>query len=268
MATNPHQLAIDCLRLMLAPIMRYCLKRAISVQDILESVKVTLIKEAIIDLEEKEEKINVSRISVATGLRRKEVYRIYRDGETRELATSIVTRVIGQWQHDKNFQTKAGKPRILSAQGDDCEFNALVRAISSDVHPGTVLFELQRLNAVELTARGVKLTAFAHVPKGQPKEIFSLLSRDMKNLLTAVEENAAELDEVPNLHLTTHYDNIASEDLTKIRNWLLDEGSAFHAKARKFLSQYDLDINPRKRRNGGCKVVLTSFSKLFSAKNS
>ena len=75
-----------------------------------------------------------------------------------------------------------------------------------------------------------------------------------------VEENVIEKAKPPHLHARTEYDNISPKDLTVIKEWLLKEGAALHKRARTFISNFDLDINPDKEKKGGSKVVVGTFS--------
>ncbi|RMD86346.1 MAG: hypothetical protein D6808_03595, partial [Candidatus Dadabacteria bacterium] len=182
----------------------------------------------------------------------------------KESEGGLASRVIGQWQQNKRFLTKSRRPKVLSIDGDDSEFNKLVRSISQDVHPGTVLFELERIGAVERTKNGVKLVARAYVPKHNPKEGFRLLSEDVSDLMLTIEENIFLRDDNPNLHAKTEYDNISEEDVPKIRNWILKEGAILHQKARNFISKFDRDLNPKKKKTKGrrMRVVLGSYSRI------
>ena len=96
------------------------------------------------------------------------------------------------------------------------------------------------------------------------QEGFELLAKDTEDLIGAVEENIFFPDDIPNLHARTEYDNIRQDALQEIKEWLYDEGSAFHKRARHFLSQYDLDIYPdRTYKEGRVKVTLGAFSRLL-----
>lgn len=252
---------VECLRQALKPLIRYCLKRSITIQEVLESVKAVFIEEAAEDLERRKERINSSRLCVATGLHRMEVLRLWKQGP-KEASPHYATRVIGQWLSDRRYVGKSGRPLVLSHDGEDCEFNKLVRTVCLDVHPGTVLFELERVGAVERTRDGIKLLMKGYLPKGNPEEGYKLFARDAGHLLETVEENVFDTPKPANLHVRTDLDNINQDSIDNIRKWLFEQGNAFHEKARKFLSKHDLDITPKKNAKGGVRVVLGSFSRV------
>ena len=258
----------ECLRILLRPLVRFCLRWSIGIQDWMEASKQVFIDVAREEMEKDGAKVNVSRLSVATGLRRREVIRIYREGEEKEPNFSFVTRVIGQWQHDPDFLTKAGKARVLGVEGEDNEFYELVRTVSSDLHPGTVLFELERIGAVQRTSKGLKLVSDTYSPNHDVREGFTMLARDTEDLMVAAQENLLDLTEYPNLHHTTEYDNVREDALPKISEWIFKEGEKFHTRARKFISQFDLDVSKSKRKSAknssekGVRVSLTSFNRI------
>jgi hypothetical protein len=88
-----------------------------------------------------------------------------------------------------------------------------------------------------------------------------VLSDDIEDLATAVEQNLTSCNETPSVHLRTSYDNIDPAELPQIRRWLLEKGAAFHREVRSYLSLFDRDINPSlPRGDGRARVVVSLFS--------
>lgn len=261
---NTASVTLICLRQILRPVIRFCLKRSIGIQDLLENIKHVLIDEAKNEITAQDKKPNVSRLSVMTGLHRRDVMRLVDDDELPQESNSMLNRIIGQWEQDKRFCTKAGAAKILNCDGDNSEFAKLVRSVSSDIHSGTILYELLRVGLVEETRGGVRLVKSHENISDDPQKSYSLLSDDVSDLISAVDENITKKLDINNLHARTEYDNVFKQDLPEIRNWLLKEGSEFHKRARTFLSKFDKDLNPHIKREAGAKVVLTAFSKIFT----
>ena len=103
----------ECLFASLRPLVRFCLKRSISVQQAIELLKQTFIEVAADELRKSGQSVNVSRLRVATGMHRRDVVRIFREGEVREHSSNLLSNVIGQWQQDRRFLTKTRKPKVL-----------------------------------------------------------------------------------------------------------------------------------------------------------
>lgn len=248
---------------MLRPIARYCLRSSLGLQELLEMSKVVLLEVAAEEMQRLDEKVNISRLSAMTGVHRKDAVRIYREKDVDRESTRFVSRVVWQWRQDQRFQTKAGKPKPLTFRGDESEFSQLVKVVSQDLHPGTVLFELERLNAVKRVKDTIQLLVKAYVPRGNPVEGLRMLGEDVDDLSTAVMDNVFSQDagEKPNYHAKAVYDNISEEDLPQLRSWIFKQASSFHQKVAKYLSKYDLDITPNSKKKGGKRVVLGIFTR-------
>ena len=253
---------IKNLRVMIRPIIRFCMKRSLNLQDLIESAKIVFLEVAEEELTAQGQKINLSRLSARTGVHRKDAFRIYKVGEEKDETGGITSRVIGLWREHPKFVSKNRRPRILSYKGDDSELASLVRMISSDIKSGAIVFALEQVGAVEKTPNGLKLKVSAYVPKDNPTESLRLVSSDVNDLMEAVIANIESTSEdLPNYHAKSIYDNISADDVPEIRNWFLKHCSNFQTKAEKFLAKYDLDINPNPEKIGGNRVVLGMFTK-------
>ena len=95
-----------------------------------------------------------SRISVLTGLQRRDI-RSLRDlpADPAPRGHGPLPRVLALWQGDRRFLDETGAPRILPRSAETGEsFETLVAEIGRDVHPRTLLDELCRLGLVDLDA--------------------------------------------------------------------------------------------------------------------
>jgi len=249
----------NLLRLMLRPVLWLALRHAVKIPELVEQLKAEFIRLAELELNNREEKVTVSRISVMTGLHRGDVKRLRSKEDIYEPTQSLVARVIGTWEQDPRFATKRGGARVLSYVGEDSEFAQLVAPLCTGVGPAAMLFELERLGVVEKTKSGVRLVKNVH-EQLSPKEGFDLIGRDIETLIRAGEENLLKPQEVRNLHARTEYDNLYDDEIPKIRKWLLERGREFHREVRNYLSQFDKDINPDPKRKGGRRVAVGTFS--------
>ncbi|MCI5066213.1 DUF6502 family protein [bacterium] len=245
---------------LIKPVATLCVRRGLRFQEFLDAAKQAFTSAAEQELRRQQEAVNVSRLSVMTGLQRKDIKRL-KEISCEEKQASLLARIMGHWQSHPQFCTKGGKPRILQHEGSDSDFVHLVHEISTDINPYTVLFELERVKAVSRTSRGVKLNEGAlsisdDIPGG-----LTFLADDALDLYLSVEENLFDRNTVPHLHIRTSYDDICMESLPKIQLWLLEKGAQFHAQARKFISQFDREINPKLYdKEGGARVTLGSIS--------
>ncbi len=233
------------LRLLLRPIAWYCLKHAIRLQELVEIAKQVLVDLGMQALEQAEEDVTNARLSVMTGVHRRDVVRLI--GEQPKSTGSLVSRVLGQWQSDKQFLGLNGKPRQLSYLGQDNEFSILVHTVSKELNASLVLSELERVGAVKKQASKqgskIKLINPLMVIKGDVVEALTLLAEDTQDLMAAVDENIEESDTLKNLHIKTEFDAIPDAKVQEIRRYILREGTKFHRELSAYIAAHDKDIN-------------------------
>lgn len=247
------------LRAFLSPIARFCLRFALPVQGVIELVKEALVSEAKRQLERAGTKVNVSRLSVATGLHRRDVLRLTSSGPQEERYATLVSRVVHQWESQARFCTQQNSPRVLRLDDEPGEFKELVSSVSRDVNPAAVLAEMERLEVAKRTPRGIQLSKSGAVEARSPADGFLLAAEDVGTLYSAIEQNVTTKSELPNLHIRTEFDNIALSAVPEVQKWLLEQGADLHRRARVFLAKFDLDLEPTLPGPGGVKVTLGSF---------
>jgi len=118
------------------------------------------------------------------------------------------------------------------------------RAWSKEVTHYPILFELERIGAIEYSGNLVTLKVREYIPAGDVEHGLSVLSADIEDLALTVEGNLGESSKEPNLHLRTAYDNIAPSKLPQVRRFILERGAAFQKEMRRYLSEIDRDITP------------------------
>ena len=135
---------------------------------------------------------DVSRVSAATGLSRREVARISQDlvapaAVRRSPATQIFTR----WLGSKRYHDARGRPRALKRQGKAPSFESLAQSVTQDVHPRTLLDELCRLGLAEVNTKTdtVRLVRDAFVPSHDRVRILGFLSANVGDHMAAAVAN-------------------------------------------------------------------------------
>jgi hypothetical protein len=145
---------------LLSPISRLLVLGAIGIDEFIRAAKRAYLRAAIDVIVPAGRRLSASRLSVVTGMTRKEVsallnyskheerHVIRRSGQQRAL------RVLGGWLADPRFQAQDGRPAELSLSGKKLTFRQLVKLYGGDVTPNAVLRELERMGVVELTSNG------------------------------------------------------------------------------------------------------------------
>jgi hypothetical protein len=241
---------------------KLALRNSLRIQDIINSLKRGLIEAATEELEKQGEKVTLSKLSVMTGIHRGEVQRITHDGESHDHQPPVCAKVISRWRQSPAYQTKRGTARVLTVSGANSEFAQLVREVSQDLSPYTVLFELERTGAVVKSRRGVKLQDAVYLIDNSEAGM-AMVAADTGDLLESVGENLFENPEIPNLHLKTQYDNIPACYMQMIKEWFLNEGAEFQKRAQAFLAKLDRDENEAQQGFSGClRAALCTFSRV------
>lgn len=232
------------LPIVLKPFVQFCIRHSYRINDVLIALKRTYVEVARAELEKQGKACTASALSAMTGLHRKDTSKLLGGTLPSNDHTDLMTRVLGKWQGSSRYTTPSGKPRTLSAQGEKSDFFQLVRSVSFDLNPYTVLNELLRVGAIQRTAQGVKISLKVFNPRGDSEKLLQMMARETQLVMNAIEENMQQAAATPNLHINTTYDNISDAKLSSLRTWILKRGSAFHDSLRKFLSKLDRDINP------------------------
>jgi len=167
----PRPAVVSALRRLLRPIVRLLLNNGITfpfLGDLLKSIYV--------ETAEKEFGLGVrpltdSRITLLTGVHRKDVRRLRHEVLPEAPASSgltLGTKIVARWLGDPSYLDPTGAPRSLPRtphKGGAESFAALVEKVSKNVRPRSVLDELVRLGVVEIDAEDrVHLVTRGFVP--------------------------------------------------------------------------------------------------------
>ncbi len=255
------------------PVIHYCLRRGIKLQALVALAKELFVELALEEINESDAAPSSSKLSVMTGVHRKDLSKLLSavpDGtDAKPISSDIISRVIGHWQHSPQYQTAEGIPKTLDCQGTDSEFAQLVSSVSKELSAYPILFELERIGAVAREDSTLTLKKKLYVERNNVEEGYKYLSEDSDDLLHAVEENLTSENKTLNLHIKTEFDRIPARYLEELRKWILFEGTQFHQKLREHLSSYDVEINTEHKVDSDtrfARVAIGSFSRTIPCK--
>ncbi|MEE7455657.1 hypothetical protein MPAR168_21335 [Methylorubrum populi] len=138
-----------------------------------------------------------SRVSLLTGIHRKEVRRLRGAGAPVSRVPATVSRtgrIIARWVAAPEFTDGEGRPLPLprSAEGDAPSFESLVEGVTKDVRPRAVLDEWLDRGVAVLDERGrVRLLEAAYLPRGGAEPQLYYFGRNLHDHLAAAAENIA-----------------------------------------------------------------------------
>jgi hypothetical protein len=226
------------LKRLLYPIVRVFLRHASSIHEFHALARDVFVEVAAEEIRKSSPKVNVSRISAMTGLYRREVTKILREGKsTVSYEASIIARVLGRWQTDSTYLTSSKRPRVLPFRAAKGSFSELVYSVSRDTHDGTILNELKRAGLVDVSERGVSLLKREALIPGDVDRAIEIVANNIETCILSGEENMSSSSDLRNLHLRTSYTKVPTSKLPEIRKWILERGVEFHRGLREYLSQ-------------------------------
>jgi hypothetical protein len=135
-----------------------------------------------------------SRVSVATGLNRREVNRLLAPqpaAEPSQMPRSPAAMVFAHWRSAAAYRTRGGAPRVLPRTGPAPSFESLAQEVTRDVHPRALLEELLRLNLASHDAERdtVALTQTDFVPRGDTRRMLQWLGANVGDHLEGAVAN-------------------------------------------------------------------------------
>jgi len=136
----------------------------------------------------------VSRVATATGLNRREVTRLTQTEPAAPARRPIAAELFARWCSDKTYRDRRGQPRVLARvgrQGEAPSFESLAQSLTRDVHPRSLLDELQRLGLAVHDAESdtVTLVRDAFVPRGDAQRMLGFLGNNVGDHLSAAVDN-------------------------------------------------------------------------------
>ena len=176
-----------------------------------------------------------SRISLLTGIHRKEIRR-QREPETPQAEPAVVTwatEIIGRWLGSSSYTDLEHRPLPLARSGAAPSFESLVASVTRDVRPRAVLDDWLERGLVTLDPEGrVRLSTEAFIPRQGGEAQLFYFARNLHDHIAAAAANIAAAQAPPFLDRSVHYDGLSA-----------DSASRLEAAAREAAQQLLLEIN-------------------------
>ena len=179
-------------RRILVPLVRLLLRNGITANAFQELSRKVFVDVAYDEFGIEGKPQTLARVSVITGLNRKEVARLHKL-EGLDQADLVwwnrAGTVIAGWTTDPQFQTKAGYPLDLPFSEGEPSFSDLVRKYSGDMYPRSVADELLRLGTIEEVEGKLRLTRRGYVPSTDPAGMIDILGQDTAQFMATIDHN-------------------------------------------------------------------------------
>lgn len=187
-----HNKLLNAARRILYPLVRILLRNGIPSDALTELVRKTYVDVADAEFGIEGKRQTAARISVITGLNRKEVARL----RSMEAATeedhqrwNRAATVLGAWLRDDAYQDRKGDPLDLPFEDAEPSFTLLVKKYSGDMQPRAIADELLRVGSIEEVDGRLRMTTRGYVPAGDPESVAEILGIDTAEFIETVDHN-------------------------------------------------------------------------------
>jgi hypothetical protein len=246
--THQKPLVAAVLKL-LRPLARILLRNGVSFSTFSDLAKWVYVDVATREFGIEGRKQSTSRVSVITGLSRREVMRV-RQLPRPDITASIerhnrAARVIAAWRRESDFLDADGQPTPLPLEGRGATFSELIKRFSGNVPSRAVLDELINVGAVERRKDGrIGLLTRAYIPKSLDAHKLNILGTDVQHLISTIDRNLKPDVVEPLFQRKVAYDNLPDDVLPKFRKLFAQRAQSLLESADRWLAKRDRDINP------------------------
>jgi Family of unknown function (DUF6502) len=225
---------LDAALRLFAPLVRLLIARGVTFQVASELLKRAYVRAATNHFVEGEETTG-TRLSLLTGLNRKEIKRLTEESEEPKSfpMASYAGAVYGVWQTQRRWRDADGKPRVLPRRsvGGQVSFDELVRSVTTDHRPAAVLEEMLRLGFVSIEENNdLRLSDAPVIPRQQFDDQIGLLTESVEDHMRAAVTNVLEA-KPKYLERMLFSDELSAESAEKL-----------HDKAREHWNRIQDDI--------------------------
>jgi hypothetical protein len=216
-APAPEALIKPLARL-LRPLVRLLIRSGLTFPTVAEVLRGVFVDVAVHDLLTEPRARTISRISLLTGIHRKDVRRLRNRAATDDEIPAAITlgsQIIARWLGTPAYSDSAGRPLVLprtAAEAEVPSFEQLVRSVTTDVRTRAVLDYLVDQNMVVLEPDDrVRLNTAAFIPRHGGEEQLFYFSRNLHDHIAAAVANVLTTTAPPFLDRSVHYDQLATE---------------------------------------------------------
>ncbi|HRH80110.1 MAG TPA: DUF6502 family protein [Thiobacillaceae bacterium] len=210
-------------RRLLRPLARLLMSHGVNYPAFAELAKEVYVSAAAHDFPKDEAVITDSRVSLLSGVHRREVKRLRGEAAGRGLppaAVSLGGLIVARWCAEARYQDPQRRPKPLprlASQGGDASFERLVEGVNKDIRPRAVLDEWLRLGVATLDDEDrVRLVEAAFVPANGLEEKAFYFGKNLHDHLAAATHNLLD-GRPPFLERSVHYDALSPASVEALR---------------------------------------------------
>lgn len=257
---TPPSALVAAVRRILRPLARLLTAQGITFPMLAELLKQIYVEEAVRHFSLDGEPPSDSRVSLLTGVHRKDVKRLRRlrteEGEAMPEMVALGAQLAAAWTARKDLRDSRGRPGPLprlASQGGARSFEGLVASISKDIRARPLLDEWLRLGVAKIDEQDrVVLKTSAFVPSRGFDEKAFYFGHNLHDHVAAAAHNM-EAKGPAFLERSVHYEGLQGASVAKLASLAEKEGmqavQSVYAEAK--------ESDARDRKAGGPKQRLT-----------
>ena len=236
---------------LLRPLVRILLRNGIAFGTFAELAKKTYVDVAFEEFSVPGKKQTISRVSVLTGLTRKETRRLHDLEGPDDLGAhqryNRAVRVISGWVNDPRYHDNRGKPANLALEGASGSFADLVRRYSGDMPTQAMLEVLLSAGSVARDGDRVQLVRHAYVPGQDPVDKIHILGTDVAELAGTIDHNLTAEPAALRLQRKVSNDRVDPQALAAFRALAAGRAQALLEELDRWLAEHETQDNDTTR---------------------
>ena len=247
MKKNVNAALLTACRMLLRPIALLLLKGGVTWREFSELSKSVFVSVATEEFGIGGRPTNVSRVSILTGISRKEVKR-QRDlleaaAPEASLKTTDATRLLSGWHQDPDYLDPTGQPLPLPLTGDKPSFKTLFDAYGGDTPEQTLLKELRHANSIHDDNGNVVAARRYHMPGDLDPGGLLFLGTNLFDHGQTLASNVGDVAAPKWLEGFAVDDRIDPEAVEAFREYIDRRGQQFLEEVDAWLGQHRVDAN-------------------------
>lgn len=194
---------------------------------------------------------NVSRVSILTGISRKEVKRqrelLAEPAATSSTKTTDATRLLSGWHQDSDYVDANGGPIALAIKGAKPSFESLFESYGGDTPEQTLSRELMAAGSIEKDSQSRYVAKRRyHMPVEMDAGSIRFFGTNLFDHANTLSNNVAGESNERRLEGFAVDDQIHPETVEEFRAFLDERGQQFLEEIDDWLSRHRLDPNDSK----------------------
>jgi hypothetical protein len=216
-------------RRLMRPLVRLMMRSGLTFPILADTLRALFVEVAVNDILTDPKARTDSRISLLTGVHRKEIKRL------RELPADIAggvpdvvtlaSQIVARWVGTEAFTDADGRPRVLSrthpgVADAGLSFDALVASVTTDIRPRAVLEDLLGHGVVTMDSDDrVQLNIDAFIPRPGGEEQLFYFARNLHDHVAAAVANISAAGVPRFLDRSVHYDRLTPAQAKELEDY-------------------------------------------------